>query len=140
MDAYQPFRVKFLVIELMFKSNKQLERFFAKIRCIDNHWIWQGSLTWNLRPQTKINGITARCYRITYEIWKGEIPSNLEIDHLCDYPTCCNPDHLEAVTRAENEHRYSLRRNTKENNRINLLRQNYPIDYNKLSLELLNRV
>lgn len=72
-------------------------------------------------------------------MWKGEIPHGLEIDHLCNKPTCCNPDHLEAVTRAENERRYSIRKNDKENERIKLLRYHYPINYNFLSLELVSK-
>ena len=37
-------------------------------------------------------------HRISYELYKGLIPANLEIDHLCRVRHCINPDHLEAVT------------------------------------------
>lgn len=32
----------------------------------------------------------------------GPVPAPLEIDHLCRNPACCNPAHLEAVTRSVN--------------------------------------
>lgn len=41
-------------------------------------------------------------HRYSYEIFKGEIPKGLTIDHLCRNTTCVNPYHLEAVTQREN--------------------------------------
>lgn len=32
----------------------------------------------------------------------GPITDGLELDHLCNVPSCVNPDHLEPVTHAEN--------------------------------------
>ncbi len=44
-------------------------------------------------------------HRVTYETFVGPIPEGLEIDHLCRNRLCCNPVHLEAVTRKENVRR-----------------------------------
>lgn len=41
-------------------------------------------------------------HRISYRVFKGEIPPGLEIDHQCRNRSCINPDHLKAVTRMEN--------------------------------------
>ena len=41
-------------------------------------------------------------HRISYAAAKGPIPDGLHIDHLCRVVSCCNPDHLEAVTCGEN--------------------------------------
>lgn len=49
-----------------------------------------------------------RAHRFTYELYKGEIPKGLTIDHLCKNKCCCNPDHLEAVTQAENNRRAGI--------------------------------
>lgn len=41
-------------------------------------------------------------HRLSYERYKGKIPSDLQIDHLCRVRHCCNPVHLEAVTQRVN--------------------------------------
>jgi hypothetical protein len=44
-------------------------------------------------------------HRVMYEAAKGEIPNGLQIDHLCRNTSCCNPDHLDAVSPKENTRR-----------------------------------
>lgn len=48
-------------------------------------------------------------HRIAYEEIKGPIPKGMELDHLCCVRCCCNPDHLEPVTRKENQRRAAAR-------------------------------
>jgi len=55
------------------------------------------------------NHRTQAVHRFAYELAIGPIPEGLEIDHLCNVRNCCNPLHLEAVTRAENRRRQSER-------------------------------
>lgn len=43
-----------------------------------------------------------KAHQLSHEHFKGPVPDGLVIDHLCRTPACCNPDHLEAVTQAEN--------------------------------------
>jgi len=37
-------------------------------------------------------------HRFSYELFIGEIPKGMQIDHLCQRPLCVNPDHMEAVS------------------------------------------
>lgn len=41
-------------------------------------------------------------HRATYEFFIGEVPPGLDLDHLCRNRWCCNPWHLEPVTRLVN--------------------------------------
>lgn len=48
-------------------------------------------------------------HRLAYELAYGEGAAvGLTVDHLCGVPLCCNPNHLEAVTLAENVRRAAL--------------------------------
>ena len=43
-----------------------------------------------------------RAHRYSLELSTGQVGSGLMALHSCDNPECCNPDHLEPVTRREN--------------------------------------
>ena len=68
-------------------------------------WLYLGALQPNGYARITFNGKTARAHRVSYLIFRGEIPDGLEIDHLCRVRCCVNPDHLEVVSRSINVRR-----------------------------------
>lgn len=48
-------------------------------------------------------------HRVAYILVHGPIPENYHIDHLCNVPGCCNPDHLNATTPKLNNARSNSR-------------------------------
>lgn len=88
------------------------ERILSRILiCGTGCWEWQGPRDEKGYGKTffgsRIDG-SRRClrvHRVAYEEWVGPIPDGLTIDHLCENKACCNPDHLETVTNAENKKR-----------------------------------
>jgi len=70
-------------------------------------WVWHGPRNHHGYGRTCVPGLgkNVRIHRATYQLFVGPIPSGLEIDHLCRVRECCNPSHLEAVTRLENMRR-----------------------------------
>lgn len=68
-------------------------------------WNWAGCLDRNGYGKVGRAGRIMAAHRVMYEALVGVIPDGLEIDHLCRNTRCVNPQHLEPVTRAENQRR-----------------------------------
>ena len=88
-----------------------IERILGRIGISDTGcWIWQGAKTAQGYGALNIDGKIRLVHRLTSEHYNGPVPEGLQIDHLCMVRSCCNPDHLEAVTSAENNKRARLSR------------------------------
>ena len=84
-------------------------RFWEKVHIGEKCWTWMGAKTAKGYGQIWVDGKSDYAHRISFEMHKGPIPDGLEIDHLCENPSCVNPGHLEAVTHAENIRRAARR-------------------------------
>lgn len=42
-------------------------------------------------------------HRIRWEFEKGPIPEGYEVDHICRNRACCNPDHLQLLSKSEHK-------------------------------------
>lgn len=69
-------------------------------------WIWIGArLPDGYGTFGSYRNVTraGRAARVAWMLYRGEIPSGLEVRHKCDTPPCVNPGHLLLGTRVENE-------------------------------------
>ena len=88
------------------------DRFWSKVDLSDPDgcWPWLGAKDRGY-GQFKLDGNTAKAYRVAYELLVGPIPDGMAIDHAaCTNPPCVNPAHMEVVTRGENARREADRR------------------------------
>lgn len=80
------------------------ERFFHYISPEPNTgcWLWTGSLDGHGYGQLRVAGRVKLVSHISLEISGRPRPVGLVARHSCDFPICCNPDHLEWGTRKQN--------------------------------------
>lgn len=71
---------------------------------------WTGSLSEKGYPQVVWRGKKYRVHILLNERAEGTpVPPGLEVDHECNNRACCNPQHTERVTHAENIRRIQAR-------------------------------
>jgi hypothetical protein len=74
-------------------------------RIEDGHWLWTGTTNGVGYGVVFIRYCRWYVHRLSYVLAVGPIPPGMELDHLCRVRSCFNPEHLEAVTHAENMRR-----------------------------------
>jgi hypothetical protein len=83
-------------------------RLWARVDKSGTCWTWTGPTSeggYGVISTGGREGLLVRTHRLAYELLVGPIPDGLHIDHLCKVRRCCNPEHLEPVTQAENNRR-----------------------------------
>lgn len=91
-----------------YKGKSVHENLVAHLKIGNECWIWAGCLDGQGYSIIHAGGSRYFAYRAIYEMVYGPIPKELEIDHLCHNRKCVRPDHLEAVTHAENMRRSAV--------------------------------
>lgn len=80
-------------------------RFWAMVEKTEDCWHWKGAISDPGYGRISVGNRLRYAHRLSYELNVGPIPDGLSIDHLCRVRDCVRPDHLEAVTLAENTRR-----------------------------------
>jgi HNH endonuclease len=90
----------------MRRTTPLLDRLIARIDAEGPCWEWTGAISSSTgygaigRGRRGEGSVTT--HQAMWEQLIGPVPDGLELDHLCRNRSCCNPDHLQPVTRIVN--------------------------------------
>lgn len=95
-----------------------IERFFTRIEPVGGCWLWTGGQAGGRAKEGAGYGLfwdgvkRIRAHRFSYLAFKGDIPDDLHVMHLCHNAPCVRPDHLRLGTARENlaSHPFKARR------------------------------
>jgi len=86
-------------------------RVMKRVKVVDGCWVFTGPLMPSGYGRTSAGSRKdgslrmLLTHRVIYEAHRGQIPAELDLDHLCRNRACCNPDHLEPVAAKVNIYR-----------------------------------
>lgn len=86
------------------------ERFWAKVspEPTSGCWLWTGALKGLGYGNMRFERVYHSTHKFAYERLVGEVPPGRDLDHRCRTRVCCNPEHLEPVSRRTNLRRSPL--------------------------------
>ena len=81
-------------------SNLLQEKFCEKYIPVTESgcWLWEGHI--DEKGYGRYGNL--RAHRIAYILYRGGIPNDMTVDHLCRVRCCVNPLHMEIVDNKEN--------------------------------------
>lgn len=89
-------------------TRREMLRFLSKIKTLNNGcWEWTSTINRKGYGVLSVHGKPVVAYRVSYMLFRGEIPPAMQIDHICHNRACVNPNHLRLATTTQNNENHT---------------------------------
>lgn len=89
-------------------TRREMLRFLSKIKTLNNGcWEWTSTINRKGYGVLSVHGKPVAAYRVSYMLFRGEIPPAMQIDHICHNRACVNPNHLRLATTTQNNENHT---------------------------------
>lgn len=92
-------------LALSTENRKLLEYISNGVDFHEEHWLWHRSVNKDGYAHVNFEGVHGSIHRVFYKIFVEDISDDLELDHLCSFKNCFNPDCLDPVSPRTNTRR-----------------------------------
>ena len=71
-----------------------VDRLLSLLDTTGECWEWTGCRKNRRYGSMTVDNKTVAAHRVAYKLFKGDIPTGINVLHRCDNTWCCNPEHL----------------------------------------------
>lgn len=90
----------------------RFNKYFEKVQHT-GCWEWLGGRTHDNYGKFWMDK-TMKAHKVSFLLYKGEVPQGMVVMHICDNPPCVNPDHLRLGTQLDNIRDRDIKGRTKK--------------------------